>query len=94
MNISNLDWKKDYKVFIDYLKSLADADYQKLNERTGITEKSLGVRIPTLKKTAKDIYKGNYKDFIKYNKHNYYEEIILHGQIIGYIKDILENNNL
>ena len=90
MNISNLDWKKDYKIFIDYLKSLADADYQKLNERTGITEKSLGVRIPTLKKIAKEIYKGNYKDFIKYNKHNYYEEIILHGQVIGYIKDLDE----
>ena len=90
MNLKEFNWKKDYKLFIDYLKTLVDSDYQKLNERTGITEKSLGVRIPVLKKIAKEIFKGNYKEFIKYNKHKYYEEIILHGQIIGYIKDLDE----
>lgn len=54
--------------------------------------------MPILKKIANEIFKGNYKDFIKNNKHLYYEEIILHGLIIGKIKDydeaIIEFNKI
>ena len=90
MNISNINWKTDYQEFINYLKSFEDKKYQELNKKIGINDKSIGVRIPMLKKIAKDIAKGDYKSFIKYNKHKYYEEIILHGLVIGYIKDYNE----
>ena len=96
MNLKEFDWNKDYANFINYLKDNADSDYRKLNERTGIPN-SIGIRIPNLKKIAKEIFKGDYKTFIKNNKHKYYEEKILHGQIIGNIKNlneaIIELNN-
>ena len=90
MNIKECNWNKDYSLFIDYLQSIADIDYQKLNIKLGIKEPSFGVKIPELRKIAKEIIKGDYKAFLKQNKHKYYEEIILHGLIIGYIKDLNE----
>lgn len=36
---------------------------------------------------AKEISKGNYIEYFKIVKHNYYEEIMLHGLVIGYIKE-------
>lgn len=96
MNLKECNWPKEYDKFIDYLNSIKDNNYHALNERTGITN-SIGIRIPELKKMAKEIFKGDYKTFIKNNKHKYYEEKILHGQIISNIKDfneaIIELNN-
>lgn len=89
MNLKEFDWNKDYANFINYLKDNADMEYRKLNERTGIPN-SIGIRIPELKKIAKEITKGSYKDFINNNKHNYYEEKILYGQIIGNLSDFNE----
>ena len=89
MNLKEINWNKDYDKFIEYLFSIKDENYHKLNERTGIPN-SIGIRIPELKKIAKEIAKGNYNDFIINNKHQYYEEKILHGQIIGNIKDFSE----
>lgn len=48
----------------------------------------IGVRIPELRKLAKDIYKENkYNTFIKSLPHKYHEENLLHGFIIEQIKD-------
>lgn len=87
MNLKEINWNKDYNKFLDYLKSISEENYKNLNDRTGISN-SIGIRIPILKKIAKEIIKGNYQDFIKNNKHKYYEEIILHGQVISNIKDL------
>lgn len=93
MNIKECNWNKDYSIFINYLKSIASDDYQKLNIKLGIKKPSFGVKIPELRKIAKEIFKSDYKAFLKQNKHKYYEEIILHGLIIGYIKDLNEAIN-
>lgn len=43
----------------------------------------LGVRIPELRKLAKELAKGNWQD---YNDDLYYEEVMIQGLVIGYAK--------
>ena len=88
MNYKNWN-KKIYKDFIKYLFTLKDDDYKEMQKRIikNSNLKIIGIRIPTLKKIAKDISKEDYKNFIKYNTHKYLEENILHGLILGYVKE-------
>ena len=47
----------------------------------------LGVRLPTLRKIAKDIYKnGEWKEFVNQQKCEFMEEVMLQGMVIGLIK--------
>ena len=50
----------------------------------------IGVRIPDLKKLAKEIAKNDYKEFLRNVKDEYYEELVLHGLVIGYAKITIE----
>lgn len=51
-------------------------------------ENMIGVRLPMVKKFAKELYKsGEYTDFINTLPHNYFEEYHLHSYIISEIKD-------
>ena len=52
----------------------------------------IGVRTPELKRIAKTIARNDYISFIKQNKHKYYEETLVHGLVLGYLK--LEYNEL
>lgn len=48
----------------------------------------IGVRIPDLRKIAKEYYKeGNYQKFLISLPHKYYEENMIHAFVIGQIKD-------
>ena len=88
MNYNN--WNKlTYDNFINYLFTLQDEKYKELQKKIikNNNIKIIGIRIPTLKKIVKEISKNNYKDFIKYNKHKYLEENILHGLVLENIKD-------
>lgn len=90
MKLNKEQWSnQDYNEFINYLLSNVDLEYQKFHSKIVFNDESiiLGVRTPLLKKIALEISKGNYKAFIKLNKHKYYEEIIIHGLIIGYLKE-------
>lgn len=52
----------------------------------------LGVRLPVLRKIAKEIYKSdNWKDFLKQNDFEYMEEVMLQAMVIGLVKDSPEN---
>lgn len=85
--INLLKWnEKIYNEFLKYLNSLADPEYKNFNSRIikDDTVKYIGIRTPTLRKIAKIIAKNDYLGFIKCNKHEFYEERILHGFIIGY----------
>ena len=86
----NFNFKTDYDKFIEYLFSLQDLKYRDFQANIGIDNNVIGVRMPLLKQIAKKIAKNNYQDFIKYNKHQYYEEIMIYGLIIGYLKDYNE----
>jgi len=82
-----------YNEFTKYLYSLQDIKYRDFSKSL-IPSKNeyelIGIRIPILKKIAKDISKDNYINFIKLNSHNTFEEILLHGLVIGYIKEDID----
>ena len=86
MNIPN-SILTDNSELIKYLDSIKDDEYRKFNEKIIKTNNIIGIRIPVLKKIAKEISKLDYLTFIKNNKHKYYKEIILHGLVISYLKD-------
>jgi 3-methyladenine DNA glycosylase AlkD len=73
---------------IKYLMSLADAKYREFNKKIvrDETVEFIGVRAPELRKIAKQIGKNDYAGFVKFNKHEYFEETLLHGLSIGYAK--------
>jgi len=50
------------------------------------TDIFLGVRIPVIRKLAKEIAKGDWRSFIKDVSEEYAEYIMLHGFVIGYAK--------
>lgn len=56
-------------------------------EINGIKRTKFGISIPELRKLARKIAKGSYKDFIKNNDYSSFELKLLHAFVIGYIKD-------
>lgn len=54
------------------------------------TENIIGVRIPELRKIAKQIAKENPEEFLNTTQTEYYEEKMLYGLVIGYMKLDLE----
>lgn len=79
--------QKNYNDFMEYLKSLADEKYKKFTDSlVPGTNFSLGIRVPILRTTAKQISKGNYEEFLKCEKGVYREEIILEGFVMSLIK--------
>lgn len=47
----------------------------------------LGIRLPNLRKIAKKIVKDDWRSFLKNNEAVYFEEIMLEGMVLGYVKD-------
>ena len=88
MMLETITWNsKTYQEFVAYLQSLQDKKYVDFQSKL-ITEDivMIGIRSPILHDLAKKISKSDYKAFLKYNTHSYYEETLLHGLILGYIK--------
>jgi len=83
--------KKEYKDIIDNLKSMADEKYKQFHQKlVPNVDNLIGVQVPKIKSLAKEIAKGDYKGFLSYNSTDYYEEIMLRGLVIGYIKADIE----
>lgn len=53
-------------------------------------DKIIGVRVPELRKMAKDIAIQDYAQFLEQAKDEYYEELVLQGLVIGYAKISIE----
>lgn len=89
MNLIRDTWDSlSYKEFIDYLFSIRDMKYGKFHSSLGIDREVIGIRTPILKNIAKDIVKGNYREFLSLLDSFYYEEITLYGLIVSNIKDL------
>lgn len=86
--MDNIIWnKRTYKDFLKYLESNSDSKYKEFHFNLLNDDIELyGVRTPLLKKIAKDISRTNYKEWLKYNNHKTYEEIIIHGLVLGCLK--------
>lgn len=88
MILNRSNWNKaDYQAFINFLFTFEDLEYKSFNSKIVLKDNLIGIRIPILKKIAKELAKGNYKEFISIMNHNYHEEVLIHGLILGYIKD-------
>ena len=73
------------------LFSMQDLEYRNFHSKlmpTTRKEEIIGVRVPELKKYAKELYKnGNYAEFLEALPHKYYEENNLHAFIIMNMAD-------
>lgn len=69
------------------LLSLGEEDYAKFSSSLipGVNN-LIGVRIPVLRKIAKEIVKGNFQEYLNYDGYKYFEEVMLQGIIIGTLK--------
>ena len=76
----------DYNEFINYLFEIRDIKYKNFHSGLGIKSEVIGIRTPILKSMAKDISRGNYREFLELLREEYYEEITLYGFIICNIK--------
>ena len=85
----NFKWnKKAYDDFIKYLESIKDPKNKEFNERIIETKyEMLGIKMPILKTIAKDISKTNFFEFFELCEDKYYEEIMIQGLLLSYIKD-------
>ena len=82
--------EKSYKEFIEYLKSIADTEYKEFHSSLVLNSKyeMIGIRVPDMKKIAKEIVKtSDSEEFLKYAKNKYYEEVMIQGLVISHIKD-------
>lgn len=78
-----------YKKIRKDLLDLQDKKYQKFHSSLCPgTDNIIGVRIPVLRSYAKKLSKQeNIKEYIFFNKTEYYEEVMLQGMLIGLTKN-------
>ena len=84
-------WTKEtYQEYINYLISIKEDKYKEFHSKLCFTKyKILGIRLPMIRKISNQISNTNYKDFLKYTKSKYYEEVMIEGLVISAIKDEL-----
>jgi 3-methyladenine DNA glycosylase AlkD len=84
--------KNEYDELINYLKEISDEKYKEFSKNLapGVNN-MLGVQIPKLRIIAKEITRGNYTEFLNLTQNNYHEETMIHGLVIGYIKEDYKN---
>ncbi len=75
----------------EQLEGLAEENYRRFSvSLLPGTDNILGVRLPVLRKLAKKIAKDDWKTAIQNLSHDTFEETMLHGMILGYIKTELK----
>lgn len=85
MDYVKQNWtSKEQKELRCALQQMAEPKYKEFNEKIvkGKLE-ILGIRIPVLRKIAKEIAKGNFKEFIKTCIPVYHEELLLLGIVVA-----------
>lgn len=79
------------KTIKQQLLELAEPDYQKFAAAlVPNVSGMLGVRLPLLRKLAKDIAKGDWRSYLAATDSEYFEEIMLQGMVIGSAKADLQ----
>lgn len=91
MNFVRNNWDKIAKEeFESYLDSIKETDEKKLNWTKRIYNTNmtvLGIKVPIIKKLAKEINKGNAISFLKLNLNSTFENLLINGCLIAKIKD-------
>lgn len=83
MNLKLQHWTNDdYKQFKSYLEGLSEFEYRAFSQKLiPDTPHMYGIRIPILRKIAKEISHGNCTEFLALQKGDYHEEIIVDGLV-------------
>lgn len=72
---------------LEELKNIKDENYKDFNAKIIPTnQEMLGVRLPAIRKIAKNIAKVDYLKFIEEDKGNIYEMIMIEGLVLSYVK--------
>ncbi len=80
--------KDNYHLFKEELYKLQDLKYRDFHSKLLPNNINLiGIRIPLLREISKNISKCDYNSFLENVKKDTYEEIMIHGLVIGYIKE-------
>ena len=89
MNYINIKWNREtYLEFIKELEGMRDIQYKEFHEKIiAYDGEVIGVRSPIIKEMAKEIAKGDWKGFLAQEKGKYYEETVIRGLVIGFIKE-------
>lgn len=75
----------------EQLFELVDEKYQKFSSSLIPNVKNiLGIRLPELRKLAKKIAKEDWRSYLANAEGDYFEEIMLQGMVIGYVKTDIE----
>ncbi len=75
----------------EQLITLSDEDYRKFSAALiPNINNVLGVRLPELRKMARLLAKGEWRNYLKNADKEYFEEIMLQGMVIGYVKTDIE----
>lgn len=75
----------------EQLFELADEEYQKFSAALiPNINNVLGVRLPVLRKMAKKMAKDDWRSYLEHAESEYFEEIMLQGMVIGYVKTDIE----
>lgn len=86
----------EYESFLQVLKQLADPEYKAFHERLCKTSRAeiLGVRSPETKRIAKEIAKGDAMGFLSVSGDTYYEELLIQGFVIAFLKRPLADKRI
>ena len=86
------NWNEEsYAVFVSDLKLLADDGYKKFQSNlVPNIDNILGIRVPVLRSLAKDIAKGNWREFFKSCRDDFYEETMVQGFVLNNLQIELE----
>lgn len=79
------------KTIREQIFELADEKYQKFQSKLcPNNDNIIGVRLPLLRELAKEIAKGDWRAYIETAQDKYYEEVMLQGLVLGYVKTDIE----
>lgn len=85
-----IKWSEEsYKSFVEYLMKQKDEKYKEFHSSLVLNSKyeMIGIRVPIMRKIAKDISQTNIEEYLKCVKEKYYEEVLIQGLVISHIKD-------
>lgn len=85
--------RADYDELVTQLEAMAEEGYRAFNTRIvpDTAAPMLGVRAPALKALAKQIAKGDWNGYLSAAQSpRYYEEILLYGLVLGFLKEPTE----
>lgn len=69
------------------LEEMAEQDYKEFSASLIPGVKNLlGIRLPKLRELAKSLAKENWKEYLSWSAFTYFEEVMIQGMILGYVK--------